>query len=205
MRRTKAEAEETRQNIILAAERVFYEKGVANSSLEDVAAVAGVTRGATRCFGHWLRSSSVQAFTFGRQLTLRDGDDPAAVARAACTGPGARILDGLTFIRRSSSRNLVRTPTVVVRTGPGSGGALPVSSLHAEKDIPSRPIVGRANAERIAIVPLRSSCLRPLIERFSLKLRDMPQPQNDPKREPRTMTATRAIMAPRMQTTTMSR
>lgn len=46
MRRTKAEAEETRQSILLAAERVFFEKGVANTSLEDVAAAAGVTRGA---------------------------------------------------------------------------------------------------------------------------------------------------------------
>ena len=46
MRRTKAEAEETRQQILLAAERVFYEKGVAHASMEDVARAAGVTRGA---------------------------------------------------------------------------------------------------------------------------------------------------------------
>lgn len=46
MRRTKAEARETRQQILLAAERVFYEKGVAHASMEDVARAAGVTRGA---------------------------------------------------------------------------------------------------------------------------------------------------------------
>ncbi|MCR6499904.1 TetR family transcriptional regulator [Shinella sp. CPCC 101442] len=46
MRRTKAEAKETRQQILLAAEKVFYEKGVAHASMEDVARVAGVTRGA---------------------------------------------------------------------------------------------------------------------------------------------------------------
>ena len=46
MRRTKAEAEETRARIIAAAERVFYEKGVSTSSLEEVARAAGVTRGA---------------------------------------------------------------------------------------------------------------------------------------------------------------
>jgi len=46
MRRTKAEAKETRQQILLAAERVFYEKGVAHASMEDVARAAGVTRGA---------------------------------------------------------------------------------------------------------------------------------------------------------------
>ncbi|MDQ0318323.1 TetR/AcrR family acrAB operon transcriptional repressor [Pararhizobium capsulatum DSM 1112] len=46
MRRTKAEAEETRQNILCAAERVFYEKGVSTATMEEVASAAGVTRGA---------------------------------------------------------------------------------------------------------------------------------------------------------------
>jgi TetR/AcrR family acrAB operon transcriptional repressor len=46
MRRTKAEAEETRQRIISAAEHVFYDKGVFETTLEDVARAAGVTRGA---------------------------------------------------------------------------------------------------------------------------------------------------------------
>ncbi|MDO9416872.1 TetR family transcriptional regulator [Pararhizobium sp.] len=46
MRRTKAEAEETRQRILYAAEEVFSLKGVPNTTLEDVANAAGVTRGA---------------------------------------------------------------------------------------------------------------------------------------------------------------
>ena len=46
VRRTKAEAQGTRTNILDAAERVFHEKGVAHASLEDVAAAADVTRGA---------------------------------------------------------------------------------------------------------------------------------------------------------------
>ena len=46
MRRTKAEADQTRHGVILAAERVFYAKGVLNSTLDDVAHEAGVTRGA---------------------------------------------------------------------------------------------------------------------------------------------------------------
>ncbi|KQS65530.1 TetR family transcriptional regulator [Rhizobium sp. Leaf371] len=46
MRRTKAEAEETRSRILAAAEHVFFEKGVSNATLEDVASAAGVTRGA---------------------------------------------------------------------------------------------------------------------------------------------------------------
>ena len=46
MRRTKADAAATRQKILTAAERMFYRKGVSNTTLEEVAKEAGVTRGA---------------------------------------------------------------------------------------------------------------------------------------------------------------
>lgn len=46
MRRTRAEAAETREEILSCAERIFFEKGVAHTSLEEIAAAAGVTRGA---------------------------------------------------------------------------------------------------------------------------------------------------------------
>lgn len=58
MRRTKAEAEETRNNILGAAERLFYEKGVSNATLEDVAKAAGVTRGAI----YWHFSNKTDLF-----------------------------------------------------------------------------------------------------------------------------------------------
>ncbi|WP_375740325.1 TetR family transcriptional regulator [Pseudomonas boanensis] len=45
-RRTKEEAEETRAQIVDAAERVFHERGVSRASLAEVAAAAGVSRGA---------------------------------------------------------------------------------------------------------------------------------------------------------------
>lgn len=45
-RRTKAEAEQTREDILDAAERVFFSKGVPATSLEDIAQAADVTRGA---------------------------------------------------------------------------------------------------------------------------------------------------------------
>lgn len=46
VRKTKAEAEQTRQEIVDAARAVFHECGVSRTSLEHVAKVAGVTRGA---------------------------------------------------------------------------------------------------------------------------------------------------------------
>jgi TetR/AcrR family transcriptional regulator, acrAB operon repressor len=46
MRRTKAEAEETREAILDAAEHVFLQNGVNQSTLMQIAESAGVTRGA---------------------------------------------------------------------------------------------------------------------------------------------------------------
>ena len=45
-RSTKAEAQETRNRILDAAQKVFHAKGVSHTSLEDVAQAADVTRGA---------------------------------------------------------------------------------------------------------------------------------------------------------------
>ena len=46
MRRTKAEAEQTREAIIAAAIEVFLKRGVTRATLDEIARVAGVTRGA---------------------------------------------------------------------------------------------------------------------------------------------------------------
>lgn len=46
VRRTKEEAQETRSQIIEAAEKAFYNRGVARTTLADIAELAGVTRGA---------------------------------------------------------------------------------------------------------------------------------------------------------------
>ena len=45
-RRTKEEAQETRDKIVSAAIDVFYEKGFSNTTLEQIASAADVTRGA---------------------------------------------------------------------------------------------------------------------------------------------------------------
>lgn len=46
MRRTKEEAERTRRSIMRAALNTFYRRGIARTTLEQVATAAGVTRGA---------------------------------------------------------------------------------------------------------------------------------------------------------------
>ncbi len=46
MRRTKKEAEKTREAILESAEAIFLKKGVSKTSLEEIARHAGMTRGA---------------------------------------------------------------------------------------------------------------------------------------------------------------
>jgi AcrR family transcriptional regulator len=46
VRRTKAEAEQTRETVLAAAVKVFLERGIARATFEEIARAAGVTRGA---------------------------------------------------------------------------------------------------------------------------------------------------------------
>ena len=45
-RRTKADAQTTRNNLLDAAEQLFLSRGVSHTSLNDIATAAGTTRGA---------------------------------------------------------------------------------------------------------------------------------------------------------------
>ncbi len=57
-RKTKVDAEATRQKLLDAAEILFSEKGVSNTSLADIALAAGVTRGAI----YWHFKNKVDLF-----------------------------------------------------------------------------------------------------------------------------------------------
>jgi TetR/AcrR family transcriptional regulator, acrAB operon repressor len=79
VRRTKEEAQETRNRILDAAERVFLERGVSRTSLNEIAAAAGVTRGAI--YWHFQDKSDVfNAMMMRVTLPLEDAmrriDDP---------------------------------------------------------------------------------------------------------------------------------
>lgn len=67
VRKTKEEAEITRLHIIDAARRVFLQCGVSHTSLEKIAAAAGVTRGAV----YWhFRNKSELFFAMREEATL---------------------------------------------------------------------------------------------------------------------------------------
>jgi len=58
MRRTKAEAEQTRDAIIAAAITVFLERGFARATFDEIARTAGVTRGAV----YWHFNNKLEIF-----------------------------------------------------------------------------------------------------------------------------------------------
>lgn len=69
-RRTKEEALQTRNRILDAAEQVFYDKGVSRTSLADIAAQAGVTRGAI--YWHFENKGDLFTAMFDRVLLPLD-------------------------------------------------------------------------------------------------------------------------------------
>jgi TetR/AcrR family acrAB operon transcriptional repressor len=101
VRRTRAEAAVTREQLLDAAERVFRSKGVTRTSLAEVASAAGVTRGAV--YWHFrdkadLFRALVDRATLPLEImieraTAGDADDPLAriraLAIAALTGLAA--------------------------------------------------------------------------------------------------------------------
>lgn len=89
---TKEEAQETRERILDAAEDVFYAKGVSQTTLNDVAEAAGVTRGAI--YWHFKNKSDLFAGMFERihlpmetmvQASINEREmDPLGQLRAIC-------------------------------------------------------------------------------------------------------------------------
>lgn len=59
VRKTKEEAAQTREMLLDAAERMFFERGVAHTSLNEIAAAAGLTRGAV--YWHFENKSDLLA------------------------------------------------------------------------------------------------------------------------------------------------
>ncbi|MFO7482649.1 TetR family transcriptional regulator [Oceanibaculum nanhaiense] len=94
VRRTKEEAEQTRDQILDAAENLFYEHGVAHTSLEQIARAAGVTRGAV----YWHFRNKIDLFEAMQQRTRlpqedvleelaeNGSDDPLEALRDSCKG-----------------------------------------------------------------------------------------------------------------------
>lgn len=78
-RKTKTESEETRQKLLDAAEILFCERGVSNTSLADIAAAAGLTRGAI----YWHFRNKIDLFEAMHARVRLSADEIEAEVRAA--------------------------------------------------------------------------------------------------------------------------
>lgn len=95
-RKTKAEAAQTREHLIACARQVFSREGVTNTSLEEVARKAGVTRGAV----YWHFRDKADLFMSVRRQTgmlLRfegtSADDPLLRLEAGLLAAFRRLSD----------------------------------------------------------------------------------------------------------------
>jgi TetR/AcrR family acrAB operon transcriptional repressor len=93
MRRTKEEAEKTRQALLKAALSVFSQKGYAATTLEDVAKEAGVTRGAI----YWHFGSKAELYNALLEEHSARGSE--IVQAAAVEGGSMREILARIFIR----------------------------------------------------------------------------------------------------------
>lgn len=83
-RRTKTDAQATRNALLDAAERLFDEKGVSRTSLQDIAAAAGATRGAI----YWHFKDKADLFNAMMERATGPLEQLAEVPHANASAPG---------------------------------------------------------------------------------------------------------------------
>lgn len=98
VRRTKEDAIATRNGLIDAAEKVFYDKGVARASLSDIALAAGTTRGAI----YWHFKDKVDLFNaMMDRVTLPLEQGYGEFEASVCPDPLQRLRAVMTLVLES--------------------------------------------------------------------------------------------------------
>ncbi len=100
VRRTKEEAQATRNRILDTAEMVFQEHGVSRTSLQDIAAAAGVTRGAI----YWHFRDKAELFNAMMERVVLPLESQAHSRDAQASDDAlAAIRDNFTFALRRAA------------------------------------------------------------------------------------------------------
>jgi AcrR family transcriptional regulator len=107
VRRTKAEAEQTREAVLAAAVQVFLERGVARATFYDIARVAGVTRGAI----YWHFRDKLEIFSaLEERISLPNVAVSTALKSRLASHPGLDPLDELARAIRETLQELDEDP-----------------------------------------------------------------------------------------------
>jgi len=96
-RRTKEDADATRNSLLDAAELVFYEKGVARASLNEIAQAAGATRGAI----YWHFKDKLDLFNAMMDRVTLPLEQAADQDEASAMPPLERLRHLIDFVQRS--------------------------------------------------------------------------------------------------------
>ncbi len=104
VRRTKAEAEQTRHKLLDAAEQLFLQRGVSRTSLNDIATAAGTTRGAI--YWHFedkadLFNAMMERVTLPLEQALQSATQPGTDAQP----PLKALLGTLMLALRATARD----------------------------------------------------------------------------------------------------
>lgn len=110
MRRTKEDAEKTRVALLASAERLFLDKGVAHTSLDQIARDAGVTRGAV----YWHFQNKAHLF---HEMLNQVRLPPEQMAERLCSGTQQQPLrvlrdlciEGVSALSRDEQKRRVMT------------------------------------------------------------------------------------------------
>ncbi|NDY92293.1 TetR family transcriptional regulator [Ideonella livida] len=105
VRKTKAEALETRHQILDAAEQVFLRQGVSGTSLQDIAVAAGVTRGAV----YWHFENKAAVFHAMMERVVLPCESAMCELEAA---PADAVLDTLCSLAMGPLQELAGKPQV---------------------------------------------------------------------------------------------
>ncbi|MDF2177373.1 TetR family transcriptional regulator [Aliiglaciecola sp. CAU 1673] len=90
-RRTKEDAQKTRQSLLHTALMLFADKGVSNTTLTDIASAAGVTKGAF----YWHFKNKLEVFEAINQEYTKDLTEQTLAIAAQAEDPVQGLLDAI--------------------------------------------------------------------------------------------------------------
>lgn len=156
MRRTKAEAAETKAAILVAAEQVFFEKGFAGTTLDEVAAEASVTRGAI--YWHFASKNELflelyNAVRLPQAVSMVDLENSPCDDRNALAVIEKACCDWLELVANDKQRQ--RMLTIVLRTNVIREFPQVAQEMEALDDFHTQ------NLERILVVAAHNQRLSP--------------------------------------------
>ncbi|KAG1437864.1 hypothetical protein G6F56_012894 [Rhizopus delemar] len=125
VRRTRAEMEETRASLLATARRVFSEHGYAATSMDDLTAQAGLTRGAL--YHHFGDKKGLLAAVVG-QLDAETDRRLQAISDSADDAWDGCVQRGRAYLERALEPEIPRIGLRDARAG--RGGASPESQRH---------------------------------------------------------------------------